>query len=68
MTIGSGPNNRPVKDGRNFCRVHAYASLRDEVAHEGHLRLIKLTFLDFSIQLVFPQDLEDASDVLDMLE
>ena len=30
---------RPVKDGRNFCRVHADASLRDEVADEGHLRL-----------------------------
>ena len=42
--------------------------MRDEVAHEGHLRLIKLTLLDFSIQPVFPQDLEDASDVLDVLK
>ena len=40
---------------------------RHHVADEGHLLLVKLTFLLLCIQLVLAQNLQDAADVLHML-
>ena len=54
--------NRPLQDSRNLSWIHPYPLHNDHITHESHLVFVKLTLLHLGVQLVFPQDCQDAAD------